>query len=283
MDLTEKQRHFEYRSPDDLYPHPAPHDCNLREWNRILGEIGGRDDFGDNRLQLVWGGTAQKRGYEQKPNGVSVPCWNIKYPGPVPKSRKLKGFEYVSDRDNKSCFVPRADLAPKGAFVYPVYEYLQLGMLRWVLERKFTPVELVALQMHPDPNTEAGKFYGVEQIPVTIYLPSGAPHTTIKYGTRRFVAPMNPRGEYVALYPLQTPDGLYFEPTGEWFDFLRKAEHEARNATPEDKARFFRERLEYEEAVEVKNAEYEHEQDEILKDEIIVEAESEPQGRVIFS
>ena len=279
MGLAERQAKHEYRTEDDLCPHPAP--VSAENWNRELAQIGGTDRFGDVRLRLVWAGTMMKRGYDQTADG-SVEAPQIKYPGPVPKIRRLCGFHYRTKRESKSNFVLRADLAPKGAFVTPVYDYIQLGILRWVLERKFTPEELILLQMYPDPATEEGRNYGREKISTTMHTPYG-PRTTWSYGNRRFIAAMDTRGEYVGLYPLETPDGKYFEPTAEWLEYLRKAEYEAAHATKEDKARFERERLAYEEQKEVKDAEFEAEQDAILMDEILVEIENEPQERVIFS
>jgi hypothetical protein len=53
---------------------------------------------------------------------------------------------------------------------------------------KYTPDELIAIGRYPDPRSEAAKTFGVK-------------------GRRRYIAPMDPRGEYIGLYSLETPDG----------------------------------------------------------------------------
>lgn len=260
MELTEKQKKFEYRTERDLYEHRAP--CDPAEWNKVLGEIGGQDEFGDNRLRLVWGGTQKKNGYKQTANG-SQEAQVLSYKDIISERKILKGYEYKNDQ-NKVVFVNRADDAPSGVIVSAVYEYLEFGLLRWVLERKYTVQELVEEQMRPDPLTEEGRNYGRKQM-------------------MRTIAPTNPRGEYFRIRALETPDGLYCEPTEQWYDLVRKAEFESRNATKSDKADWLAEKLAEEETKEIKRAEYEAEQQEILAEEILKEFDNAPQERVFFS
>lgn len=259
MKLEEKQERFEYRSPADLYVHPEPFSPD--GWNRTLAKIGGHCPYGDPRLRIVWGGTAKKKGYIQTPER-SEEALVIKYPAPVPRVRVLKGYYYLT-RDGKRAFVGRADRIPPGRLSQPVFEYSQLGALRWILERKFTPEELVAMQMYPDPRSHAAKTYGVRR-------------------GRRYVAPMDPRGEYIGLYPLQTPDGKYFEPTEEWFELLRKTEKESREATEGDKSMLINAMMDALDRQERRAAEYEAEQRDIIWEESVVESEKEPKGRVFF-
>jgi hypothetical protein len=257
LDLREKQEQFEYRKPADLYPHGEP--FSPEEWNRTLAKIAGVDKFGDPRYRIVWGGTATKKGYIQT-DTKSEPANVIKYPANVPRYRKLKGFEYVDD-DGRTVTVTRQDLAPAGKFVAAVVEEYELGTLRWMLERKFTPEELIAMQMYPDPNTEAGKTFGVR-------------------GGRRYIAPMDGRGEYIPLYPLQTPDGRYWEPTEEWFDLLRKTEKETREATEGDRMaalnRWVDKIEQRDRRLEIEAAE----EDDAIFEEAIIEAEKAPKGRI---
>lgn len=260
MKLEEKQEHFEYRSPADLYVHKEP--FSPEPWNERLLKIGGRCPAGDPRLRIVWGGTEKKRGYAQTPTG-SVPVMTIKYPGPIPKARKLKSYCYFTG-PNQKAHVARIDLVPEGKMAIPEYEYLELGMLRWIFERKFTPSELVAAGLRPDPRTEQGKNYGYR-------------------GGRRYIAPMEPKGEYVGLYPLTTPDGLYWEPVEAWFESLAKTQRELDTLTPGERQKLLNEymdRLDAEDAQ--RKAEEQEEQDTLIED-VIIEAEKAPKGRIIFS
>ena len=247
---------FEYRRPEDLKIWQPPRDPS--RWNEELLEIGGRDPHGDPRLRLRWGGTAKKNGYVQTPQG-SIPCQVIAYPAQMPRVQKLKGFSYFKNGENR--FVSRADEVPKGELSLPVYEYLELGILRWVLERKFTLTELILMQMRPDPDSPAGKLYGVRN-------------------GRRYIAPLDRRGEYIPIFPLETPDGRYFEPNDLWFQQIRKAQQEV---TIGDKSRLLAETLARFEKQEEAEKARDKEVFETLFEETIIEAEKAPQGQVIFT
>lgn len=252
---------FEYRNESDIKVWGEP--VSPERWNRILKEIGGVCPLGDARLRIVWAATEMKDGYVQTPTG-SIPVRVIKYPNqPFSKLRSLKGFFYYAN-DGKRYEVARADQAPKGRLTYPIYDYIELGALRWYLERKFTVEELVAMDMRPDPTTEAGRNYGVQ---------------TMNGITRRHIAPVNPRGEYIGLFPLQTPEGDYFEPDDAWFDLLRKTQYEVTN---EDKDRLLAETFAAMEKAEKQRTARENEELLTHVEDAIIEVQNEPLGLVHF-
>lgn len=260
MKLEEKQEAFEYRSPKDLYVHGEP--FSPSKWNEELTKIGGRCPFGDPRLRIVWGGTATKRGYVQT-DARSEERMIIKYPAPVSKVRILVGFIWY-DGNGSSFAVERSDQIPKGKLSLPYYEYHQLGALRWVFERKFTPDELVAMQMYPDPRSPQAKTFGVR-------------------GSRRYVAAMDPRGEYIGLYPLQTPEGKYFEPTEGWFELLRKTEKEAKEISEGEKSMMLNSLMDALDNQERRKEAAQKEMEDAIFEDALIEAEKVPQGRVIFT
>ena len=142
-------------------------------------------------------------------------------------------------------------------------EVIHLGKLRWVLERKFTPEELIAMEMYPDPNTPAGRAYGYR-------------------GGRRYAVPMNPRGEYIGLYPLQTPDGRYWEPDELWFELLAKTEKDARELSQGDRMIELDRAMDDIEKRERQAAEAKLEEQDSIFEESVIEVEKAPRGVVIF-
>lgn len=207
------ERFIEYRNLNDYRQQSQP-PCDSSRWNKTLLDIGGKCPLGDQRLRIVWGGIEKSDGFIQT-EFRSVPAKVIKYRNRgIQRARLLKGFYYL--KNGVHVFVPRADLIPQGCLNIPEYEYLELGLLRWILERKFTIEELVAAGIRPDPHSLAGKNYG-------------------KQGSRQYIAETNPRGEYVMMYALESPQGDYFEPDDVWFEGLRKTQFEIDNASDADK------------------------------------------------
>ena len=95
---TTKEDKFEYRTPDDLYVHAEP--FSPKVWNERLRKIMGDCPLGEPRLRIVWGGDMKKRGYVQTEKG-SVEKMVIKYPAPISKIRKIKGFVYFNDKGQR--------------------------------------------------------------------------------------------------------------------------------------------------------------------------------------
>ena len=258
--LEQKQEDFEYRSPADLYVHGEP--FSPADWNKELLKIGGRCPFGDARLRIVWGGTEKKHGFLQTDKG-SVEAMVIKYAAQIPHVRKLVGYSYKDDAE-RYITVRRLDQVPEGKIPIPKLEYMQLGMLRWVLERKFTLDELIAMQMYPDPKSEKGREWG-------------------RRGGRRYAYMPDQRGLYVGLYPLQTPDGKYFEPDADWFTTLRKTQREIESVTEQDKIDLMNRELDRIEEAERRAEQAEKDAREEIWEESIIEVEKAPQGRIIFT
>jgi hypothetical protein len=260
MKLEEKQQHFEYRTPKDLYVHMAP--CSPDAWNARLLKIAGTDAAGDPRLRIVWGGDAKKTGYRQDATG-SVEIRTIRYPGPIPKVRECKGFKYI-DNDGHWITVMRSDLVPVGKMIVPLYDYFELGVLRWILEMKMTPTELVAAQIYPGlPGTREWETYGTRE-------------------GRRYKPRMNPRGEYFAVMPIQTPGKRYWEPDEAWFESYAKTVYEDRNATEGYRRQKMNATLDALEKAEHDQELAETEIGLTIVEDAIIEAQKETRGQVHF-
>lgn len=154
-----------------------------------------------------------KDGYKQTSKG-SIPVQVIKYPAPIPKIKKIVGYQYKIGGKWHKCQRPD-DIPKKGRMiVFPIFQEYQLGMLRWMLEKKFSVIEMLSMDMIPVPGSKEARNWGAS--------------TDGKGIRRRTIAPTNPRGEYIGLYPLQIPDESlsYFEPTRDWFELLKKTTYE---------------------------------------------------------
>lgn len=257
---TTKEDKFEYRTPDDLYVHAEP--FSPKVWNERLRKIMGDCPLGEPRLRIVWGGDMKKRGYVQTEKG-SVEKMVIKYPAPISKIRKIKGFVYFNDKGQR-VFVTKPEDIPQGKLAVPEIEEFELGKLRWVLEKKFTPEELVAMSFYPPPNTPQAKMFGVN-------------------GGRKYKAYMDSRGEYIGVYPLETPDGKYFEPDNKWFEMLEEQVYQWKNASEAEKDAFLVKSAENEEKREQMDKAYEKEQREIIWEDSLIEAEKAPQGQIYLT
>lgn len=199
--LEEKQLYFNYGPSGWTYKQPPALDPSLREELTRLGS----DRFGDPLYRFNWGGVAVVRDEE---DGVPTvrgdrAATKLNMGRLMPRYLFARAKQpvrlYYLNKREKKVFVKRQEDVPKDRVAVWDVGYVDYGQLRWFLERKLTPEQLV----------EAG-----------FYL--------------RDDPDVPPQGDYVCLLKVETPDGLYFEPTHEFLDAIREHLWEANNVSLSD-------------------------------------------------
>lgn len=189
MSLQRKQDYFEYRGGWS-YKQPPRLD---HAFERRLHEI-------DPSLHLIWGGVAIIR---NSPDGnpVSVlgdPRATKKFHGRLmarwlnQKVKTFRGYSF-SLKDGRERIVMREDSIPVRSreLAIPRFEYTEFGDLRWHFCRFLTPERTVEAQIYAADDPD---------------LPS--------------------EGFYYDFMPIETPDGLYWEPDLDWLDHVAKVAFE---------------------------------------------------------
>ena len=102
-------------------------------------------------------------------------------------------------------------------------------------------------------------------------------------GGRKYKAYMDSRGEYIGVYPLETPDGKYFEPDNKWFEMLEEQVYQWKNASEAEKDAFWLNLPKTKKKREQMDKAYEKEQREIIWEDSLIEAEKAPQGQIYLT
>jgi hypothetical protein len=197
----QKQAYYRYEPGNWFYHAPPELDPKL---HKEMEKVGGRDRFGDPLYRFNWGGVAVIRKNEQD----DKPTVKGGMSGTLVKRGRLSA-RYFAGRDrHPRCLVyqnakreivrvGREDQVPKGIIAVWEYEYIDYGRLHWFIERKLTPEHMI----------EAGLFT---------------------------LANVPPRGDYVCILEIQTPEGLYYEPSESWLELVMKHRYETENEKPSD-------------------------------------------------
>jgi len=201
MNLEEKQAYYQYRPGNWFYHQPPTLDPSLHE---AMLKIGDKDRFGDPLYRFNWGGVAVIRKDEDDPkptvkgemSGTLVKRGRLTARYFAGRDRHPRWMTYQNDQ-GQTVRVGREDQVPHGVLAVWEYEYIDYGRLHWFIERKLTPEQMI----------EVGLFTE---------------------------ATVPPRGDYVNLLEIQTPDGLYFEPNEDFIELVVKHRSEAENESPGD-------------------------------------------------
>jgi hypothetical protein len=190
MKLETKQEYYEYRG-GWTFKDPPRLDPAIQ---RRLKEI-------DPALRLIWGGVAVVR---DEPDGEPVAIRGPREATKVlfgrltaryldTRVRTFCGFRFKLAKSGREKIVPREDQIPrsKRRLARAVFEYVDYGRLRWILERHLTAEQLVAAGIY------------------------AADATNIP-----------PAGDYIWRLDVQTPDGLYFEPDQDWLEMVAANNYE---------------------------------------------------------
>lgn len=196
--LEQQQEYYQYGPGGWFFHEPPQLDETLC---RELEQTGGRDRFGDPLYRLNWGGVAVIRTdpQDERPvvrggrEGTKINGGRIEPRYLFVQMQQAKSLCYKND-DSQTIRVAHASQVPPRALTWWEYEYVEYGQLRWFLERKLMPEQLV----------EAG-----------IYQPDD---------------PLLPaRGDYICLLKIETPDGLYYEPDRAYLEAVKLSFYQAQN------------------------------------------------------
>ena len=174
-------------------------------FNEELLDMFGTDVHGDQRLRIVWAGMLRAGSYRQMENGDTLRYEGMKYP--YMRLRTIAGYEYFNDKGQKVTVATMAQV-PKDALFVEVFEWDDLGVMKFALEMKYTFEELVQIRRYPKPDTD-------EEI-----------GWATKNGKRIKDDP-NPKGEYIFCHYIETHDGRYLEPSEATIESIRDIFHTA--------------------------------------------------------
>lgn len=181
-------------------------------FNEELLDMFGTDVHGDPRLRISWAGTLRAKSYRQMEDGSTLEYEGMKYP--YMRLRTIAGYEYFNDKGQKVTVATMAQV-PKDALFVEVFEWDDLGTMKFVLEMKYTYEELVQIRRYPKPDTE-------EEV-----------EWAHKNGKRIKEDP-NPKGEYIFCHYIETHDGRYLEVSDDTIERIRDVFHTATTETEEE-------------------------------------------------
>lgn len=155
----------------------------------------------DKTYRFVWGGVVVVR---EQPNadtftiarGHKTACHDVggifmpKYI--FARARQARGYYYINDLQQKVA-VTREEFVPPGKLALVDYRYVDFGLLRWFLEQRTNADTLIKTRVY-DPKEHV------------------------------------PESEWLCIMPLETRNGLYYEPGLEMIDVLKKREWENESA-----------------------------------------------------
>ncbi|HKS27822.1 MAG TPA: hypothetical protein VJS44_08385 [Pyrinomonadaceae bacterium] len=232
--LEEKQKYYEYGRSGWTFKQPPIIDPVLQ---KELTRIGGTDRFGDPRWRFNWGGACIVQRFigDRHPHIIG-PLSALKLDGgkfspdrpviPTLRSHAIHGKQmepaymcFIAD-DGKITKVGDQRYVPKGKISWWEFNHVWYGKLRWFIEVKLEPEELVQAGIYraDDPN-----------------VPS--------------------RGDYLWKLTIQTPSGHYFEPDEKYLEMVVK--HTLENET-ESLSDLYRKDKEKRDADEAASEEAEH-------------------------
>lgn len=118
---------------------------------------------------------------------------------PWARATQARGFFYYNDLSQKIC-TQREEFVPKDRVARVDYRYVDFGILKWMLEQRIDGAELVKARV---------------------------------YDAKEDV----PESQWICVMPLETTNGLYYEPGVEMIEVLQKREWENRNRNLKEVAR----------------------------------------------
>lgn len=199
--LEKKQAYYTYAGGYQ-YKQPPTLDSSVLKAMREFGV----DEHGDPLWRFLWAGVAVVRTHpdDQHPTirgdraATKVELGRVTPRYLHVRAKSPVWLCYQTD-EGHTARVKREDQVPVGKLSWWEYEYVEFGKLRWFLERKLTPEQLI----------EAGVYAGRE---------------------------VPPQGDYFCLSdgPIETAEGLYYEPTMEDVERLREHLYDERHESHAD-------------------------------------------------
>jgi hypothetical protein len=263
MNEAERQKYYVYdmARPSTMVHHNPP---KLDEhFNRELLKLGGKDIFGDPILRIVWAASIPEVKYHETPNGKTEEYHGKRYA--YMKRSVVTGYTYINDKGHKVT-VKHPSLVPKNK-IYSNSSYLdELGIMKWVVEMKYSASDLEALGYYPKLGS------------------TKAEQWCVRNGQRYRIKPSR-TGEYLKAFFIETPESFgqgnfgYRDVRQSDIEEVKRIWYQAQNES--DDAYAERKMKEIEEYLEYEQLERDRKQSSALESAII-RAEKAPIERVFF-
>jgi hypothetical protein len=263
MNEAERQKYYVYdpSKPSTMVHHNPPRLDD--HFNRELLKLAGKDIYGDQRLRIAWAASIPETKYHENENGKTEEYEGRKYA--FMKRRVVTGYTYINKKGHKVT-VKHPALVPKDK-VYTNASYLdELGIMKWVVEMKYTAQELEDMGYYPKHGSLKAEQW------------------CVRNGQRYRIKPSR-TGEYIKAFFIEMPDSFGFGNFGyrdvreSDLEEIRRIWHQAHNESEEDYAN--RKMAEINARLEFEEAEQARKMDSALESAII-RAESQPIERVFF-
>lgn len=255
--LEQKQAYYDYGQSGWDYKQPPTLDAHIHE---ALTRVAGRDNFGDPIFRFLWAGCAIIRKDPDTDEGelrgerAATKVIHFRDEKHRNRSRLMPRhpaggkvhprWVCYKNKKGETVRVARPEQVPEGAVAWMENEYIHYGRLKWVLERKLSPEQLIQSGVYRE----------------------GDPHIPA-------------RGDYIWKLDIETPDYLYFEPTQDWINAVLLHEWENTNVPLTDLLATSREARETREAAQELRQD---EADDAALDEIVRRAMNAPLNRTFI-
>lgn len=197
---------YELMNRKTWFHHIAPH-INPA-FNAELLERYGVDAHGDQRFRFIWAGTLRATNFHFT-GQETIPYDGMKYE--FLKHRVVVGYTYFDAQGNTQTVRDRR-LVPKGKMYLESTKLEGLGLMRFVLEAKYTYSEMVEMGYYPPAGTKA------------------ADNFCYKDGNR--YRALDPRGEYRLCFPIVDGNNKYRDVNRADLEEVHRIVNEAKNETP---------------------------------------------------
>jgi len=233
-------------------------------YNQELLDAYGTDPHGDQLVRIVWAGTLPRVNYREDKNGNTEAYDGCKYP--FMRIKDTIGYTYL-DKHGKRVTVTKFHQVPDDALFTEEFRYYDLGVMKFVIEMKFTHAQMVQLGYYPKANTPDAGLRGAHITP-----------RDKRY--KRYRQAPNPNGEYMFVHYIETPEGEYRDVTQADIDQIHFI---IRRAMGESEQEFLTRKVAEREALAKKEEEDKAMRDAAIAEAAIIRAEKKlARGKIIY-
>lgn len=238
-----------------LFQHEPP-SFDLTGFNKQLVELAGKDPYGDPRIRIAWSDSLSKVKYYEDANGVFQKYKGKKYP--FMRVRRISGYSFYDKKGVKTT-VTSVDKIPKDRPFVVEHTMGDLGVMKYVVEMKYTLDELIKLGYYPEDRKEREK-WGVSN-------------------GQRYADVPDARGDYMVCFYIETPDGGYRDVVQADLEAIKEIWYRAHNES--DREYVERKQAEVEKILNLAEEQELAEFNDAL-DKAIVRAEKSVRGQIYF-